>query len=318
MIKTFLTVLLLSLTFSSAEEAEQTDWLRDARLGAFMHFLPSNSEEFGLIENFDVDVLATQLKQMGASYLIFTLGQNSGFYNAPNDTYDRITGYKSGERTSKRDLPLELYEALEQRGIHLMLYLPCQAPNEDPLAQKAFGLPPGKKDQLIDKKFAMEWARVIEEWSRSYGSKVKGWWFDGGYDYCNFNDEIAAIYKSAVRAGNDDALVTFNPGLGLKRWTTAETYTAGEVGDPFKFLPESRWVEGSQWHLLTYLGEYWNRRDTRFETEQWIDWAQNVVANDGVVSLDLGPSIDLKVGPIGSFSDAQVEQFRQISEAISK
>ena len=59
-------------------------------------------------------------------------------------------GYGPGERCATRDLPLARSDAFKRKGIRLMLYLPSQPPNEDARAQKAFGLPQGKKDQPID------------------------------------------------------------------------------------------------------------------------------------------------------------------------
>ncbi len=154
---------------------------------------------------------------------------------------------------------MDLYRALEPKGIRLMLYLPCQVPNGDDRAQKAFGLPQGRKDQPIDIEFARKWAQVIQEWSDRYGDKVAGWWFDGGYEWIHFNEEIGQIYAAAVKHGNPKAIVTFNPGISLVRHTLAEDYTAGELNEPFDVLPTSRWVDGSQWHALTFLGSQWGR-----------------------------------------------------------
>jgi Alpha-L-fucosidase len=164
------------------------------------------------VEAFDVEVLARQLESVGAGYLVLTMGQNSGFFNSPNAAYDRTVGTRPGERRSTRDLPLDLQRALAGRGIRLMLYLPCQAPNEDPRAPEAFGLPRGPKDQPIDLAFARKWAAVIREWSERYRDKVAGWWFDGGYQWVGFDEEIARVYAEAARQGNPSAIVTFNPG----------------------------------------------------------------------------------------------------------
>jgi peptidyl-prolyl cis-trans isomerase A (cyclophilin A) len=312
-------LLLLLPGASGAGEAvgdPDTDWLRDARYGVFVHFLPGDAEALARVDDFDVDALARQLESVGAGYLILTLGQNSGFFNAPNPTYDRITGYAPGERTSSRDLPADLQRALEERGIRLMLYLPCQAPNEDRRAQRAFGLPEGAKDQPIDVAFARQWAEVIRDWSVRYGDRVAGWWFDGGYEWVGFDEEIAGIYAEAAREGNPAAIVTFNPGIGLKRWTRAESYTAGELQDPFDVLPDSRWLEGSQWHVLTYLGSRWSGRDTRHPADRWAEWVRAVTAREGVVTLDLGPNWDPQAGPIGSLADAQLEQVVAVRDAV--
>ena len=117
-----------------------------------------------------------------------------------------------------------------------MLYLPCQTPNHDARAQKAFGLPQGPRDQPIDLAFARQWAEVIHEWSARYGDKVCGWWFDGGYQGIHFNEDIARIDADAVKRGNPKAIVTFNPGVRLIRYTQSEDYTAGELNRPFNVV----------------------------------------------------------------------------------
>ena len=131
-----------------------TDWFKDAKYGVFMHFLPGDPKGFALVDQFDVEALASQLAKAGAKYFVITLGQNSGYLNSPNATYNKYTGYAVGERCSKRDLPLDLYRVLQPKGIKLMLYLPCQTPNEDKRAQKAFGLREGSQDQPLSLEFA--------------------------------------------------------------------------------------------------------------------------------------------------------------------
>ncbi len=289
------------------------DWLKEARIGAFMHFLPGDAAQFPKVNDFDVAALATQLDGIGAKYLVFTLGQNSGWFNAPNATYERISGYQTGERCARRDLPLDLHRALQAKGIRLMLYLPCQAPNNDPRAQKAFGLRQGPSDQPIDLAFAKQWAEVIHEWSARYGDKVSGWWFDGGYQGVGFNEDMARIYADAVKRGNPKAIVTFNPGVRLIRHTRAEDYTAGELNEPFNVVPTARWVDGSQWHALSFLGSQWGRRDVRQPTELWRAWFQKVTKQGGAVTLDMGPNWDPNAGPVGALATEQAEQFRAIA-----
>ncbi len=293
-----------------------TDWLRDAKYGVFMHFLPANAKGLELVERFDVEALSRQLERAGAKYLVITLGQNSGYFNSPNAVYDRYTGYGPGERCSLRDLPLDLSRALQAKGIRLMLYLPCQVPNEDGRAQKAFGLPEGKQDQPIDVAFARKWAEVIQEWSVRYGDKVAGWWFDGGYEHIHFNQVIAAIYAQAVKSGNPKAIVTFNPGVRVVHYTEAEDYTAGELNEAFDQIPSSRWLQGSQWHALTFMGTQWGRRDTRYSAERWAEWVKTVTDRGGVVTLDLGPNYDPSAGPVGSLDGGQLGQVEVVKAAL--
>jgi hypothetical protein len=172
------------LRAAPAAEPHRTDWLHQAQWGIFTHYLtgPKTTAEAWnrQIDAFDVPGLAKQLEATGCRYYVITLGQNSGHYCAPNEAYDRIAGIQPG-KYAKRDLVSDIHAALAPKGIRLMLYLPCQVPNADPVAQKAFGLPQGARDQPLDEAFARKWAEVIACWSTRYGKKISGWWFDGGY-----------------------------------------------------------------------------------------------------------------------------------------
>jgi hypothetical protein len=311
-------LLLLPWRSQAAPNNPNTDWFKDAKYGVFMHFLPGDAKGLALVEKFDVEALANQLEAMGAKYFVLTLGQNSGYINSPNAAYDKRTGYAPGERCATRDLPLDLYNALKPKSIKLMLYLPCQVPNGDARAQKAFGLPEGPRDQPLDLPFAGKWAAVIQEWSDRYGDKVAGWWFDGGYQHIQFNGAIAQVYEKAVKHGNPKAIVTFNPGVQVIRYTEAEDYTAGELNEPLEVLPASRWLEGSQWHALTYIGSTWGKRDTRFSGEQWAKWVKSVTDKGGVVTLDMGPNYDAQAGAIGSLDEKQASQVKAIKAALGQ
>ena len=327
-----LSVLLLTVAATWSKAADQSaakpapgdhnpaaDWLSEAKIGAFMHFLPGEST-FSLVEKFDVPAVAKQLSDSGVRYFVFTLGQNSGYMNAPNHTYERIAGFARGTRCANRDLPKELAAALKPHGIRLMLYLPCQTPNRDLQAIRAFGLPetPVNRDRKLDLAFATKWATVIREWSDRYGDTVSGWWFDGGYEWIGFNSDIARVYAQAAKHGNPQAVVTFNPGVSLKRWTDAEDYTAGELNDPFPYSCHGRWIDGSQWHVLTFLGDSWGRRNNRHPDGTWTQWVGTVTAKGGAVTLDLGPNWDAAVAPVGTFSEEQLKQLQTIVLATRK
>jgi len=268
----------------------RTDWFQKARWGVFTHYLtgPATSAEDWnrQVDAFDVPGLARQIEASGARYYVLTLGQNSGHFCSPNAAYDRYAGIRPG-KCSRRDLPADIQAALAPKGIRMMLYLPCQAPNADPAAQKGFGLPQGRKDQPLDEAFARKWAEVIACWSTRYGGKVSGWWFDGGYAHCRFNDAIAQTYADAVRKGNPDAIVTFNPGVRLVRHTRAEDYTAGEINEPQNVECGGRWVDGSQWHMLSYLGPTWCASPPRFKDEAVIGMTRDLVEEGGVVTWDV-------------------------------
>src|SRR5215475_15005459 len=129
--------LALALTFLNGAGAHgRAEWLKIARWGVMTHYLPDwidpqrkwTSEDWNkLVDGFDTEGLAKQLEAVGAGYYLISVGQNSGFYLAPNATYDRLVGVQSGKEASKcsrRDLVADLYVALRKRGIKLMVYLP--------------------------------------------------------------------------------------------------------------------------------------------------------------------------------------------------
>jgi hypothetical protein len=139
--RNLLALVFLLACYSQAEPNNpNTDWVKDAKYGVFMHFLPGDDRQLSQVKDFDVEFLAKQLEAAGARYFVITLGQNSGYFISPNAAYARYTGYAAGEKCSTRDLPLDLFKALQPRGIKLMLYLPCQVPNQDARAQRAFGM----------------------------------------------------------------------------------------------------------------------------------------------------------------------------------
>jgi hypothetical protein len=90
----------------------------------------------GLVDLFDVERLAEQVKSTGAGYYIISIGQNSGYYLSPNSAYDKLTGLALS-KLSRRDLVADLYEPLHKRGIRLMVYLPSGAPGGDKTAERS-------------------------------------------------------------------------------------------------------------------------------------------------------------------------------------
>lgn len=286
-----------------------------------MHFLP-NENNFHLVDSFDVNYLANQLKEAGVGYFVLTLGQNSGYFNAPNPTYDAIAGYEAGQKTSTRDLPMEMAQALKERGISMMLYLPSQTPNRDLQSVVNFGFPHDEinTDRQITPQGAANWAKVIAWWSAHYGTLVRGWWFDGSYSWCQFHDSIAKAYADAAKSGNPTSIVAFNPGVRpeCQRNAATEDYTAGEANDFLSMQAHGRYTDNLQTHVLTYLGSNWGARDCRIPFEQIEPWLTAFTDSGGVVTFDVGANYNLQEGPIGSLSSSQLEQLKQITHSVRR
>ena len=56
------------------------------------------------VDGIDTDLIAKQVHEMGAGYYFVSIFQANQYMNAPNETFDTITGYKPGEACSKTDL----------------------------------------------------------------------------------------------------------------------------------------------------------------------------------------------------------------------
>jgi hypothetical protein len=296
-------VLCLTLLFVERGSAQQrADWLPKAGHGVMVHYLSDWQARVNnlamdpaqwnkMINEFDVAALVTQLEAVGAGYLIFTIGQNSGYYTAPNKVYEKITGVV--QHCSRRDLVADLAAALHAKNIKLIVYLPSGAPAGDSIARKALAWENGP---LPNKAFQKHWEAIIREWSVQWGSKIDGWWFDGCYwPNIMYRSEQApnfASFAAAARAGNPKSIVGFNPGVVYRSLsiTPHEDYIAGEIDKP-ELISIRRAVagkvDGTQVHVLSFLGTKWGMGEPRFTKQQVIDWTQQVMNAGGAMTWDV-------------------------------
>jgi len=309
----------------------RTAWFREAGWGLFFHYLaaPASSKEKAdmtverwndQINAFDVEGLAEELDACGAGYMFITLGQNTGFYLSPNKTYDRLVP-REQSRLSKRDLVGDLAEALDKRGIPLMCYLPSRAPRQDDYAvdklgfrtlfnaaeqsnkPKTYVFPSGTDTQFPEAQ--RNWEAVIREWSERWGRSVYGWWIDG----CKFDEMYRHpeepnfnSFADAMRAGNPDSIVAFNPGIRhpIIKHADCEDYTAGEQAGSFPIsFRRKNWsqpidgdVDGAQYHMLTYLGQSWGSGSPRMPQGLFVEYTKYLISLNGVLSWDIPPTID--------------------------
>ena len=296
----------------------RTEWFKEAKFGVFIHFLGGGPEWSEKVNAFDVDQLAKQIVQTKAGYLIFTLGQNSGYYCSPNATYEKYAGYKIGERCPARDLPMELADKLLQSRIKMMLYLPSRSPQTDKQAMS--GLHDVHQSKPAPQEFTKRWSDVIREWSLRYKEKAAGWWFDGAYNSEGWDDiskpNSWKTWAAACRAGNPDSILAFNRGANLEiafiKQTDEQDYTAGErtlFDATPKTYPSPKPL---QWHLLSFLGSNWGKKDGPTNSNQYmIDYIKKVNTMGGVVSIDVGINSD------GSIYQPHLDQLMAIGKALN-
>jgi hypothetical protein len=323
----------------------RTHWFQQAGWGVNVVFMegvderaptrvPTSAEAWNArVDSFDVPGLTAQLVELEAPYLFFTLGQNSGHYCAPNATYDRLVG-RDPSLCARRDLVAELADALAPHGIKLLLYLPSGAATCDPLARERLEWewgyetpwPNGFVDELRTGRrlegFQTKWEAVCREWALRYGTGVAGWWIDG----CYFADEMYrnpkapnfGSFAQALRAGNPDALVAFNPGqiAPLIIHSNEDDYTCGEISTEFPLCP-GRWVQQgkhvAQWHVYSWIGTGWGGGEcARLPLEFVIGYTKQAMTNGGVVTWDA------PVDAQGRFKPHFFELLKAVRQAIPR
>ena len=297
-----------------------TDWFLKAGFGVFVHYLnglQNNREQLHslsketdwnqCVHEFNTERFAQIMHEAGAGYVIFTLMQVTRQMIAPNAVYDRITGYKPGEACAQRDLVEDLYTSLNRRGIPLMLYFTGDGPRADPKAGPAFGC-----SSPVTIEFVRKWASVAEEYGIRYGHKVAGYWTDGMYPFIGYDDEKLGIMARALKAGNPNRIIALNRGVDPKvmPYTRYEDFTAGEQNH-FSDIPPSRWLDGEQWHILSFLGPAWAQPGCGYSKKKLAQYVSNVHSRGGVVSIDAMLYRD------GLLDRSQVELLKAVRDGLN-
>ena len=318
-----------------------------SKWGLFVHFLPDAASATTLVdmtvdawnrrvEAFDVESFARRAADLGAAWVGFTIGQNSGYYCSPNLVYDGIVG-RTPSRLSTRDLLGDLATALQRRGIRTIAYLPSHAPVNDPQAVYAFrclplwrqdpwgmrpevwaGSPPDSDARLTH--FQQRWESVVAHWSQRWAGLVSAWWFDGCYFaremYAHPDAPNFASFAAAARDGNPHALVAMNAGVAVPVKPIAESdedYTAGELSGALPLQVQGKWpqspdggsVDGRQLHHFTYLGPWWGAgTEPRMPDDLAAGFTELTLRAGGAMTWDV---------PVGMYGDIPQPIVRQLA-----
>jgi hypothetical protein len=305
-------------------------WMQDPRhaWGVMTHYLAewqarvnkldiSVDQWNKMVDGFDVEGMARRLDQVGAGHYQISIGQNSGYYAAPNAVYDKIVGI-TPSKCSHRDLIADLAETLRKRDIKLMVYLPSGAPNQDHEACAALEWLNGP---YANRNFQQKWEQIIAEWSRRWGASVAGWWFDG----CYFPNSMYraperpnfASFAAAARAGNPNSAVAFNPGVIYRLISVSpdEDYIAGEIDHPDQASTRrggNGLMDGTQIHMLSFLGTTWGMGTPRFTTDEVIAFTKKIRDYGGSVTWDVPVALD------GVIADPFLEQLTALGKAFPR
>lgn len=268
------------------------------------------------IANFDVPAFAADVAKTGAAYVIFAIGQTSGYYTSPNNTYVEMTKTQPGQYVPTRDLIHEIALELKKINVATMVYLAAEGPTAAPL--KMLESFPLRSDKADDAEFRTKFNLVIEEWSKRWGEDVAGWWFDGSWvdGYTNPVDGVANLnaLMAAARSGNPNSIVAANPSSGKYNiLSDQQDYIAGEdtVFDKYPTMPAPGKTANQAWHTMSFLGSYWGEGSAnRYSNQQLIDYIKTVNKGGGVVTMDVA------VTPTGHISQAQIAQVAAVKAAV--
>ena len=218
------------------------------------------------VNRFDVNRFAEQAERTGAGFVLFTTTHLYQFMACPNPAVERILP----GRTTKRDLIMEIADALDKRGIKLMLYYHhCLSVNQDPEWRKASGMEDGKLDKVFD-----NYCEILTWMGKRYKEKAAAFWFDAGYDLNKLNAAPWERMTRAAKAGYPDRLVAYNSGIeNQESYTEFQDYWAGEVSR-LNYCPRGGltvnglpWFSLASWHanadpIMVQCGEWGLHKDS--------------------------------------------------------
>lgn len=198
------------------------------------------------VEAFDVDAFVDSVRDMGAGHVLLTATHSRHQICGPNPEIDSVLP----GRTCRRDLLKELGEALAAHGIRFIVYYNSGVHAGDPEWRAACGA--GAPDPSG---FFSNWCRILSWMGRHYGLLIDALWIDGGYELEKLGNTPWADMTAALKAGNPDRLVCYNPGIERHfLYTPFQDYWAGEVCR-LNFIPRGDltpaglpWYAFVSWH----------------------------------------------------------------------
>jgi hypothetical protein len=251
----------LGVAQAEIREAKATranpEWLMHAGYGLMFHWILGTMPRSGqqmkyadAVNAFNVSAFADMVQKTGASYIIFTANHVNPHFPAPLKEWEAVhPGW-----TTKRDLIGEIADALNARGIKLILYIHVQSMAD----------PTWKNDHrtvINQTRFADTAIKLISEVGNRYGTRVAGYWFDSFGDIeTQYPDFPYERFYRASKAGNSARLVA------VTNWiypivTDWQDYWGGEVfviGNPPSHLPlRTGPARGLPFHALLALNGNW-------------------------------------------------------------
>ena len=327
-------------------------WMAQGTFGMMTHYLitPKGStpqertaDLNRIVDQFDLARYLKQFDETGADWLIFTLGQGTGYLSSRNDFIDRL----EGGFTPRRDLMGEIGKKLQRRGKRLIVYLPGAHTAADPMVKRLLGL---GTDGYADRH-----NQFIRDYSVKLGRLCSGWWFDS----CSRQDNAAWQKEmDACRAGNPDSVIAFSgaefcaSGGQIRPQCPIEDYHAGEIhlledgkirtdfiyppgedvlvsadrklrkkGQEAKFyMPKSQFIDNVQWHCLLPIDLTFNpavpNQYCHYTDKELFQFVDDIKAVGGAITINV--PIEIENGHIPEDTHAQLVRLGKHLQASRK
>lgn len=283
-----------------------TDFMLQAKYGAMFHWTTNSINQQGqkvpwqqMVSQFNMQNFANMVVEMGVGYVLFTPAHAVRTFPAPLKAWEK---YHPG-MTTTRDLIMEMADALNARGVKLMLYFPPQFAWNSPVTAD----------------FNTANKEILTEIGERYGKKVVGYWFDGLYQgaekYPDFNFESLNQY---CKAGNPDRVYCLNSWI-YPSVTPWQDYWAGEVAG-LVTMPTTRYFTngpavGLQSQLLVILEPQWWMdqlgRTPSYSAQQMSNYTVSAIRNGVVLTINTMIYAD------GTILPASLNVFRAIKQAVA-
>lgn len=318
-----------------------TSWLVRGKYGVFLHYqyrillgysiktkpqfpqpAQMTAEEWNrLVDGFDVKRFADQMAQGKVGWVMLCIDDHYFAWPcSPNRKFSEYTGYAPGEKWSRRDLVMDLADALGARGIKLICYFAgLNGYMKEPkvLAGLADGDGRGGMNQLRPPSAECRRRRlaVLKEYADRFGDKIAGWWFDGmernTYD---LETDGCGTIEAIVHAANPKAVIAFSFGgdeqgclcKGVDDLTGGDTWSKQDLS---RLTPARLPARGGLlWHGKIYCGNVYHGQGdaNQFSDQELIDWINTCNRQGGVCTLDW--PFDPKTGLLKDFGFAQLQR----------
>ena len=310
---------LAGLKVRAAALRSDTSWMREAKYGVMTQWgawgYPRHGDKTPwpqMFEHFNIESFARMVdEEMGAAWVIWSLTWRGSRFPMPMESVDSILpGY-----TLKTDFIGALADALNRRGIRLMLYY--HPGHADPEFWRNNWSDAGRADRT---RFFENWLAIVTEIGARYGTRLSGWFFDDG---CVYYPAPFEIMTKAAKSGNPERLVSYN-NWKLPLYTEFQDIMMGEeIHEDRNLLPNGNGIytsgscRGQQSHGMFCIdGPDWGiwKPDTNIVPAFTAEKTVNAVKDAIVRGMPL--SLNFLMYEDGTVSSESLQTLRAVKNAV--